>query len=310
MGFRYLFNLPESMTLIRGLKSSDDTHYWESVLDYCVDGNLQSVLDEYGHILRESLGLIDKQPSTAIPDIANEIHDALSIRTVNLDFDEIFHDAPTDAIMMNRHSIRCRFALRFGDGKNEEEKKEIRKDLVRTAFNSPFKPFVLATTSIGQEGLDFHQYCHDIYHWNLPANPVDLEQREGRIHRYKGHMIRRNIAIAFPLNTLKEVGLKHKDPWEFMFWRALENRDSELNDLVPFWVYDIENGFKIRRYVPTFPLSKDREQLEMLRDTLVAYRMVLGQPRQEDLVNYLQSRFAEGLNPKELMNFRIDLSPR
>jgi len=28
------------------------------------------------------------------------------------------------------------------------------------------------------EGLDFHHYCHAIVHWNLPSNPVDLEQRE------------------------------------------------------------------------------------------------------------------------------------
>ncbi len=35
---------------------------------------------------------------------------------------------------------------------------------------------------------------HSIVHWNLPSNPVDLEQREGRIHRYKGHALRKNIA--------------------------------------------------------------------------------------------------------------------
>ena len=69
-----------------------------------------------------------------------------------------------------------------------------RLNVVRDAFNSPFRPFVLATTSIGQEGLDFHPYCHRLYHWNLPHNPVDLEQREGRVHRYKGHAIRLNVA--------------------------------------------------------------------------------------------------------------------
>lgn len=31
----------------------------------------------------------------------------------------------------------------------------------RTAFNSPFWPFVLASTDVGQEGLDFHSYTHD-----------------------------------------------------------------------------------------------------------------------------------------------------
>ena len=52
---------------------------------------------------------------------------------------------------------------------------------LRRAFNSPFWPFVLTSTSVGQEGLDFHLYCHAVVHWNLPSNPVDLEQREGRV---------------------------------------------------------------------------------------------------------------------------------
>lgn len=311
MGFRYLFNLPESMSLIRSLRPSNDSRYWKSVLDYCVDGNLQSVMDEYVHILRESLSLINKKPSEAIPRIAEEICSAVSVRTVNLDFDDISREELLNGRMsLNKHSIRCRFALRFGDGKNEVEKTEIRKDQVRCAFNSPFRPFVLASTSIGQEGLDFHQYCHDIYHWNLPSNPVDLEQREGRIHRYKGHMIRRNIARAFPPGSLSESDLKFKDLWEILFGLALKNRSNDLNDLIPYWTYEVKGGNRIRRYIPMFPLSRDCERLEELRKTLVAYRIVLGQPRQEDLVTYFQERFKLGLDPNEFLKFRIDLSPR
>jgi hypothetical protein len=309
MGFRYLFNLPESMTLIRSLRPSEDSRYWESVLDYCVDGNLQSVMDEYVHILQESLGLIDRESAEVIPQVAKEIQSAVSVRTANLDFDEIFHNDLKGRMELGKHSIRCRFALRFGDARSEDEKTEIRKDQVRSAFNSPFRPFVLATTSIGQEGLDFHQYCHDIYHWNLPANPVDLEQREGRIQRYKGHMIRRNVAKAFPLRALKTFDLKLKDPWKIMFKLAHQNRKEGLNDLVPYWIYDIEGGYGIRRHIPTFPLSRDREHLDNLSKSLLAYRIVMGQPRQEDLVNFLQQRFGEGIDADDFLKYRIDLSP-
>ena len=45
-------------------------------------------------------------------------------------------------------------------------------------------------------GLDFHPYCHAVVHWNLPTNPIDLEQREGRVNRFAGHAIRRNVAAA------------------------------------------------------------------------------------------------------------------
>jgi ERCC4-related helicase len=69
--------------------------------------------------------------------------------------------------------------------------------MVIAAFNSPFWPFVLASTSVGQEGLDFHHYSHAVVHWNIPANPVDLEQREGRVHRYQGHAVRRNVAAGY-----------------------------------------------------------------------------------------------------------------
>ena len=92
--------------------------------------------------------------------------------------------------------MRANFALRFGDDRTETDQTLKRGAAVRTSFNSPFRPFVLATTSVGQEGLDFHVYCHAVMHWNLPRNPVDLEQREGRVHRYKNHAVRHNLASA------------------------------------------------------------------------------------------------------------------
>ena len=309
MGFRSLFNLPESMTLIRTMKSGDDARYWESVLDYCVDGNLQAVMDEYAHILRESLGLIDSPPDVTVSQVAEEIHTAVSIRTVNLDFDAIRANPSSGTIELDRHSIRCRYALRFGDGRSEEEGAETRADQVRCAFNSPFRPFILATTSIGQEGLDFHQYCHEIYHWNLPANPVDLEQREGRIHRYKGHVIRRNAARAYPLPRLSGKVSPLSDPWRVVFDLAGQDRDIGQNDLIPFWIYELEGGHKVYRHIPALPLSRESQHLIDLQNTLVAYRMVLGQPRQEDLVNFLQQRLHDDLNPDDLVKYRIDLTP-
>ena len=43
---------------------------------------------------------------------------------------------------------------------------------------------------------------------------------------------------------------------------------------------------------------------------LVAYRMVLGQPRQEDLVNFLSRRLEEEKGQGMFKDWRIDLSPR
>lgn len=306
-GFRILYNLPESITLIRSINEREP--YWERVLEYGIAGNLQSVMDEYVHILKESLGLIDNPLDETVLRIAEEVFSAASLRTVRLDFDDIDFETELQKISLNRRSIRCRFALRFGEGKSEADGEITREGQVRTAFNSPFRPFVLASTSIGQEGLDFHQYCHSIYHWNLPPNPVDMEQREGRIHRYKGHVIRKNIAKHFGLKKLRENKYE-MDPWAFFFKQAVIDRPKERDDIVPFWVFEAKNGYKIERYIPCLPLSRDIERLKDLKQTLVAYRMVFGQPRQEDLVEFLKRYMDQEEMRKAIENFRIDLSPR
>lgn len=64
----------------------------------------------------------------------------------------------------------------------------------------------------------------------LPGNPVYLEQREGRVHRFKGHAVRRNIGAAQCQVGLSATG----DPGQAMFdvtGRGREARHSEMDDL-------------------------------------------------------------------------------
>lgn len=56
-----------------------------------------------------------------------------------------------------RNLRRTHFALRFGDLRTDDNSTLARKEGVREAFNSPFWPFVLTTTSVGQEGMVFGQ---------------------------------------------------------------------------------------------------------------------------------------------------------
>lgn len=188
------------------------------------------------------------------------------------------------------------------------------------AFNSPFRPFVLATTSIGQEGLDMHRYCHEVYHWNLPANPVDLEQREGRVHRYKCYAIRRNLAALYGGRVLSEsrdaVGATANtspdpvfDPWGLIFNIALDERSEEESDLNPYWILDMPDGVKINRRILAPALSWETQAVTPLKNSLALYRMVFGQPRQQELLGLLQHRIDHGEVPRELAEFRIDLSP-
>ncbi|MEO8179421.1 MAG: helicase-related protein, partial [Deltaproteobacteria bacterium] len=299
--FRHLFNQAEVMALLEGKPP-----YWRQVLDYCVDGCLQAVLDEYAHVLHDHLGLGEGVAAQRVHEIATHICEAMSLRTANLGVSDLGLGDSLSTKRPQTRRMRCHFALRFGDERAEDGKMATRADSVRKAFNSPFWPFVVATTSVGQEGLDFHTYCHAVVHWNLPSNPVDLEQREGRVHRFKGHAVRKNIALAHGTRSLEDGAI---DPWKEMFDEASRTRPDGATDIIPFWVYVVEGGARIERHVPAFPLSREHAQLRALSRSLVTYRMVFGQPRQDDLLAYLMTRLdPEGLG-QMLESARIDLSP-
>lgn len=303
--FRSLFNQPEATALIRGMRRAGGAiPYWRQIVDYCAKGNLQAVLDEYIHVLRDLEGLFAAKAEEAWERLADAVMESLMIRTGAPRVDE-FRVAGA-AVQRQRHRMRHYFAMRFAAQESEDGSAGAREGQVRQAFNSPFWPFVLASTSVGQEGLDFHAYCHAVVHWNLPSNPVDLEQREGRVHRYKGHAIRKNIATKYGGNVLDG---EPKDVWQSLFETAREHSTGG-HGLVPYWLFPLAGGAHIERHVPALPLSRDASQLEALKRSLAVYRMVFGQPRQEDLITFLQSRFsAERLQEIEPL-LRINLSAK
>ncbi|WP_324016962.1 DEAD/DEAH box helicase [Aeromonas hydrophila] len=299
-GFRSLFNMPETIAMLRG--SGEDT-YWRLTLQYGIDGNIQSVLDEYAHVLRESLGLQEHSPQEQVTGIADCIQSVLSLRTAQIRIDEIRMTG--DSFVLDDFNTRCRFALRFGDIRDDNSQALVRADSVRDAFNSPFRPFVLASTSIGQEGLDFHTWCHAVVHWNLPSNPVDLEQREGRVHRYKGHAVRKNIAERYGLSALSEV-FEAGDPWQKLFHIASQKKLNGQSDLIPYWIFE-EGSARVERRIPILPYSKEVGKLKRLKHGLALYRMVFGQPRQEDLLFSLSQNNTH--ESADLTNWLISLQP-
>ena len=308
--FLSLFNRPESMALIRGLNGEEP--YWRRVLDYCAAGGLSAVLDEHMHVLRESMGIAEPG-AERIDELANELVNVLELKSSTPEFD-VIGLSTSGSLAGDRRKLRAHFAMRFGDESTEGSAEPTRADRVRKAFNSPFWPFVLASTSVGQEGLDFHPYCHAVVHWNLPANPVDLEQREGRVHRYKGHAVRKNLARGYgltadggPPTADSTAGLV--DPWARAFEAARRAQPEGSSDMVPYWVLPTPGGATIERHVPALPLSRDQAQYKSLQSSLAVYRLVFGQSRQEDLLAYLsRSVPAEQLKAAQDV-LRIDLSP-
>lgn len=302
-GLRGLFNSPEATALLRASRTET---FWRDVLRYSIDGDLQSVLDEHAHVLLEVEGLQDKPAAKAAKTIADAMGRALGLRASGVSYSDI--SVERHKLTVERVRLHTAYAMRFGDeesGDRASGATPARAPQLREAFNSPYWPFVLVSTSVGQEGLDFHPYCHAVVHWNLPTNPVDLEQREGRVHRYKGHAIRKNVALAHGPAALAAQG----DPWAHAFDLAAEDRQAEDNELVPYWIYPLEEGAKVERHVLALPLSRELDRLTALRNALAVYRLAFGQARQEDIIDHLLTRLGPERAASLAAQVRIDLRP-
>lgn len=279
-------------------KKSDDAH-WQNVLTYCKHGNLQAMFDEYAHLLANGL---DKNDNI-VENLHKTIADSMDFRTTIYEIDtfDAFKKRMNGDAKDSRVGLRSHFAVAFTKGDHKESDTE-RKKKVRNSFNSPFRPFVLASTSIGQEGLDFHNYCRRIVHWNLPSNPIDLEQREGRINRFECLAIRQNIAQRYGNIQFKD------DIWENMFEEARRVEKTEgCSDLIPYWgLKESDDMVRIERIVPMYPFSRDINAYERLIKILSLYRLTLGQARQEELLEYIFTNCEDTDDMKKLF---INLSP-
>ena len=288
-GLRSLFNRPDAIKVVERVDGTNRP-YWRQVLAYCAAGNLEAVLDEYLHHLVQDLR---NGPVTGdvLVDLAGHAANALSLRTSS---QRALDASDLDSAL----SFVPRFALRYGGRRATGE--DARQPEVRQAFNSPFWPFVLASTSVGQEGVDFHWWCHAVFHWNIPANPVDFEQREGRVDRYRGHAIRKNIAARHGASVLTPGDTGH--PWDRLY-EAAHDFDEQYGGFAPDWVYP--GSAKIERHVAPILLSSDAGKYARIKRDVALYRLTFGQPRQEDLLELLR-RHQLGVDLRDL---RIDLAP-
>mgnify|MGYP000123485928 CR=1 FL=1 len=297
-GFRTLLNQPTAMGVVR----REGVPYWRATLRYAIAGCLQAVLDEHFHQVWGQLSWKDGERDANALQVATRMAEALALIPGPVQADTLRTES--GHVAMGTLRFRTKFALRYGNLRSDDGKKVAREGAVREAFNSPYRPFVLASTSIGQEGLDFHPWCHAIVHWNLPGNPVDLEQREGRVHRYEGHAVRRNVAAAYGAAAVREWGAG-EDLWGVMFGLAEEGRGEGESDLRPWWIFD--GACAVERRVPLLAYSKEVERLEGLKRELVAYRLAFGQPRQQELVSAVVG--AAELDVGDVDRWVLDLRP-
>lgn len=259
--------------------------YFKQVIDYCVMGNLQAVLDEFAYMIDER-----SNGKRNVEKIQKRMIESF----IDRNYQEIDTTESFGKEKKKKWRIRTHYAMPYGNIRMTDQATNRAND-VRLAFNSPFRPFVLASTSVGQEGLDFHWYCRKIMHWNISSNPQDMEQREGRIDRYKSLFVRRNVAKFHPETYT----------WNEMFDLArTEAKDKGFCELVPYWsipqdmlksIAETDREY-IESIVPLYPLSMDYDRYRHMKSVLRLYRLTMGQPRQEELLEFFKDMPAEDID--------------
>jgi hypothetical protein len=252
--------------------------YTRAIPEAIVAGNLESVLDEH-------LWISSKLDADAITRFPRDLLKALGLH-------EGRHRVYEPGADEDSFSLRCHAAMPFADAKVENVltggESRLRTDDLRRSFNTPFWPHVLTTTSLGQEGLDFHVWCRQLLHWDLCPSPLDLEQREGRIQRFGGLSVRVALAERLGHRAFGETE-PETSPWTTLADCADKEFRHDASGRSPWWYCP---GQRIDRLFVVLPQSRQRNRFEELSRLRWLYRLALGQPHQQDFIETV-SQFAE-----------------
>ena len=123
---------------------------------------------------------------------------------------------------------------------------------------------------------------------------------------------RKNVARSVGLAGLAEHWNGKGDPWDSLFdiaGRSLRQNQKVESELMPYWIYEeVENPARVERLVPLPPFSSENAKFKALKRSLAVYRLAFGQPRQEDLIEYLVSAH-EDLDEQSLRALQLNLAP-
>lgn len=253
--------------------------YTHAIPEAVVAGNLESVLDEH-------LWITSKLDADAVTRFPRDLKKCLGLH-------EGRHRVHEPGDEGDPFQLRCHAAMPFADAKVENAaggEGRLRTDDMRRSFNTPFWPHILTTTSLGQEGLDFHVWCKQLLHWDLCPSPLDLEQREGRIQRFGGLSVRAALAGLFRDHTLRKGG-PSSSPWLALSDYADEQFSADVSGLSPWWSCPNE---KIDRVFIVMPQSRQTAKFDQLSELRWLYRLALGQPHQQDFIERIVQMEKDG----------------
>ena len=255
------------------LSTIDGDTYMDKIHAYCAQGNFRSVLDEYIHMILEEEHIRKEELKKTI---VRGNRSFLGLLKQNY-FSVIEQYMKGNQFKIKVHTADMKnmyIYTGFAQGISGEEEKTSNQKAIKNkliCFNSPFRPFVFTSTSVGAEGLDFHWYCRNIYHWALEKNPEKFQQKEGRINRYHCHCVRQNLGRDFATKG-----------WDEIYKYAQEHSDEGDNPFWPEWVYegqkDDDTYARLTRNTCYYPGSyEDYEYDKMIRNMEIYREIIDGQ---------------------------------
>ncbi|MCH5268230.1 MAG: DEAD/DEAH box helicase family protein [Lachnospiraceae bacterium] len=278
--FKYMTKLDSLRVLVAYAEGSS---LYEKIISYGADGCIEEVFDEYFEYIpaeeNEKVQMFSDILGVTIFDVSTQFKDAIGT-----------YDTMPVAFAVGHYA--------------ENTSKSSVKTLINKIqmFNSPFRPFQFISTSIGQEGFDFHVYCRKIVHWSLEFDPVKFEQREGRINRYQSYANRLNLYDKYYKNN--------NIPF-CSFGKAFEecNQDKEeTKGLFPNFVVPMENEeYCMIRECYYYPYSFEAHNLGNVLKAAGYYRALLGQSSSESFEEAFKT-FVCG--EEKIEEYFINLYPR
>lgn len=83
------------------------------------------------------------------------------------------------------------------------------RDRYFLGFNTPYRPEILVSTSVGQEGIDLHRECRHVIHHDLCWNPATIEQRTGRVDRIGSKVERERLSAKNGEDPTLEIAVPY-----------------------------------------------------------------------------------------------------
>ena len=183
--------------------------------------------------------------------------------------------AHRETLDMLRDALSARAQL--ASGVFHEELSAVRRDTEVARFRAADGPSLLVSTEAGGEGRNL-QFCRIVVNYDLPWNPMKLEQRIGRVHRLGQQHPVRVINLA-ARGTIEAYVLEILDRKIRMFELVVGEMEEILGTWQPHGSFEDEI---FRRWVDSrTPAARKRRFAELAQNLLVARRLYQTAKEQE-----------------------------